>query len=164
MRLLFHSRLDPLKLPRDPLQGVAGTPSSSNAAPRPQRPYGLLGTGSPGRPPRPSHSFWALKGVQGPLFKIHKLIGALIQTKSVQQHYSSLSAFCCGNETNRQRRFLMDRRIIRVAANHTSGLCVMVVWQFVEALSLGPHQWTFHLVINVENVWTLTVLRQSFSC
>ena len=65
VRLLFHSRLDPLKLSRDPLQGVAGTPSSSNAALRPQRPYGLLGTGSPGRPPRLSHSFWAPKGVQG---------------------------------------------------------------------------------------------------
>lgn len=83
---------------------------------------------------------------------------ALTQIKSVQQHYSSLSAFCCGNETNRQRRFLMDRRIILIAANQPSGLCVMVVWQFVEALSLGLHQWTFHLVINAENVWTLTVL------
>ena len=34
---------------------------------RPQRPYGLLGTGSPGRPPRLSHSTWALRrecGVQ----------------------------------------------------------------------------------------------------
>ena len=28
---------------------------------RPQRPYGLLGTGSPGRPPRLPHSSWALK-------------------------------------------------------------------------------------------------------
>ena len=27
-----------------------------SAALRPQRPYGLLGTGSPGRPPRLSHS------------------------------------------------------------------------------------------------------------
>ena len=27
---------------------------------RPERPYGLLGTGSPGRPPRLSHSSWAL--------------------------------------------------------------------------------------------------------
>ena len=27
---------------------------------RPQRSYGLLGTGSPGRPPRLSHSYWAL--------------------------------------------------------------------------------------------------------
>ena len=31
--------------------------SSSNVALRPQKPYGLLGTGSPGRPPRLSHSF-----------------------------------------------------------------------------------------------------------
>ena len=26
---------------------------------RPRRPYGLLGTGTPGRPPRLTHSFWA---------------------------------------------------------------------------------------------------------
>ena len=31
-----------------------------NVALRSQRPYGLLGTGSPGRPPRLSHSSWAL--------------------------------------------------------------------------------------------------------
>ena len=35
--------------------------SSSNVALRPQRPRGLLGTGSPGRPPRLSHSSWALE-------------------------------------------------------------------------------------------------------
>ena len=37
---------------------------------RPKRPYGLLGTGSPGRPPRLSHSSWALKqdSVQRPQF------------------------------------------------------------------------------------------------
>ena len=31
-----------------------------NVALRPQRPYGLLGMGIPGRPPRLSHSSWAL--------------------------------------------------------------------------------------------------------
>ena len=31
-----------------------------NVALRPQRPYGLLGTGSQGQPPRLSHSSWAL--------------------------------------------------------------------------------------------------------
>ena len=32
----------------------------STVALRPQRPWGLYGTGSPGRPPRLSHSSWAL--------------------------------------------------------------------------------------------------------
>ena len=32
-----------------------------NVAVRPQRLYGLLGTGSPGQPPRLSHSSWALR-------------------------------------------------------------------------------------------------------
>ena len=33
---------------------------SLNVALRPQRPQGLIGTGSPGRPPQLSHSSWAL--------------------------------------------------------------------------------------------------------
>ena len=47
--------------------GRAGSPGpghSLSVALRPQRPYGLLGTRSPGRPPRPSHSFCALKSWQ----------------------------------------------------------------------------------------------------
>ena len=35
--------------------------SRFNVALRPQRLYGMLGTGSPERPPRPSHSSWPLK-------------------------------------------------------------------------------------------------------
>ena len=35
-------------------------PFRFNVALRPQKPSGLLGTGSQGRPPRPSHSSWAL--------------------------------------------------------------------------------------------------------
>ena len=39
----------------DPLQTVFSVAS------RPRRPHGLLGTGSQGHPPRPSHSSWALR-------------------------------------------------------------------------------------------------------
>ena len=76
---------------------VSTLPSSFSVALRPQRLYGLLGTGSPGRPPRPSHSSCALKcrvRVQScftsieiirTIMGVHKVVGTLNVCVSVAQ-------------------------------------------------------------------------------
>ena len=45
--------------------------SLSSVALRPQRPYGLLRTGNPGRPPPLSHSSWAVLGSFSTRFPFH---------------------------------------------------------------------------------------------
>ena len=81
-----------------------------NVALRPLRPYRLLGTGSPGRPPRLSHSSWAVRGTDSRVnivLNVHTALAGGICYLTV--HRSARKA-----RVSRGWRFTTSQRILRV--------------------------------------------------
>ena len=135
---------------------------------RPQRPYGLLGTGSPGRPPRLSHGSWALVNrlcVQC-CFTSTEVIRTIrdgeprTSTSTSKQlpssEWTGFQVQCCSTSTDDDELMLND---LRCQLTYSGQVVTNAEARFNKSLrprkpegSLG---WTAQDVQSTETVWTI---------